>query len=195
MERTERTMSNDIKPSNEVAPKNAVAIDEVPIVVANRFTPDAQDRVARLRAWAADFPDEKDSRPLTRNEILVARITSPAALEKAALFAEAAPELSTGIADVVDFREAIAFELAYGGVRDEAQAVARRIDRAILRRKLKASLTARGLYRMAKGYVTMDAGDAVRPHLAEMKRALVRPPRRKRNAEAPPEDTAKAAQK
>ena len=188
-------MSNDIKPSNEAEPRNAAAIDEVPIVVANRFTPDAQDRVARLRAWAADFPDEKDSRALTRNEILVARITTPAALEKAALFAEAAPEISNSFVDVVDFRDAIAFELAYGGVRDEALAVARRIDHAILRRKLKASLTARGLYRLAKGYVTMDAGDAVRPHLSEMKRALVRPPRRTRNAEATPEGTAKAARK
>ena len=185
-------MSDDNKPSNEVVPKNAAAIDDEPIVVANRFTPDAQDRVARLRAWAADFPEEKDSRPLTRDEILVARITTPAALEKAALFAEAAPALSNGVADVVEFREAIAFELAYGGVRDEALAVARRIDRAILRRKLKAALTARGLYRLAKGYVTMDAGDAVRPHLSEMKRALVRPPRRTRPTA---EDTAKAARK
>ena len=188
-------MNDENKPSNG-AEQNAAAADEVPIVVANRFTPDAQDRVARLRVWAADFPDEKDSRALTRSEIMVARITTPAALEKAALFAEAAPGLlSNGVVDVVDFRDAIAFELAYGGVRDEALAVARRIDRAILRRKLKAALTARGLYRIAKGYVTIDVGDAVRPHLAEMKRALVRPPRRTRNAEATPEDTAKAARK
>ncbi len=186
-------MSDDSKPSNGAEVKAAAAIDEEPIVVANRYTTDAQDRVARLRAWVADFPDDKDPRPLTRNEILVARITSPAALEKAALFAEAAPGLSNGVADVVEFREAIAFELAYGGVRDEALAVARRIDRAILRRKLKAVLNARGLYRLAKGYVTMDAGDAVRPHLAEMKRALVRPPRRTRTAAAaPPADIIKA---
>jgi hypothetical protein len=189
-------MSDDNKTSNEVAPKNAAAIGEETIVVANRYTPDAQDRIARLRAWAADFPDDKDSRPLTQSEVLVARITTPAALEKAALFTEAAPELSNGVADAGEFREAIAFELAYGGVRDEALAVARRIDRAILRRKLKPSLTARGLYRIAKGYVTMDAGDAVRPHLSEMKRSLVRPPRRKRpTAEAPPADPAKAVKK
>lgn len=37
-----------------------------------------------------------------------------------------------------DTREAIAFELAYIGVRDEARALARRIDLAILRRKLTA---------------------------------------------------------
>jgi hypothetical protein len=101
--------------------------------------------------------------------------------------------VSSSIADVVDLREAIAFELAYGGLRDEAQAVARRVDHAILRRKLKAVRTARGLYRIAKGYVTLDAGDTVRTHLGEMKRTLVRPPRRKRNAGAP--DTSVAAKK
>ncbi len=53
--------------------------------------------------------------------------------------------------------------------------------------------TARGLYRIAKGYVTLDAGDNVRTHLGEMKRTLVRAPRRKRNAGAP--DTSVAAKK
>jgi hypothetical protein len=191
-------VSNDKNQSNAVEPGQTAALEEAPVLTANRFTPDAQDLVARLRAWAADFPDEKDPRPLTKAEIRVTRITTPAALEKAALFAEAAPGVSNSVvADVADFREAIAFELAYGGVRDEALAVARRIDHAILRRKLKAVLTARGLYRIAKGYVTMDAGDAVRTHLGEMKRTLVGTPRRKRNApaEAPAEGTAKAARK
>jgi hypothetical protein len=190
-------MSDDNKQLNAVEGKTA-ALDETPVLTANRFTPDAQDLVARLRVWASAFPDEKDPRPLTRSEIRVTRITTPAALEKAALFAEAAPGVSNSVVDdVADFREAIAFELAYGGVRDEVLAVARRIDHAILRRKLKAVLAARGLYRVAKGYVTMDAGDAVRPHLGEMKRALVGTPRRKRNApaEAPPADTAKASRK
>lgn len=163
--------------SDNHQPDNAAAEAEEP--VANRFTPDAQDRVARLRAVAEEFPDEKDPRALTVAEIQLARRTTPVALEKAALFAEAAPGLGNAVADVVDLREAIAFEMAYGGVRDEAQAVARRVDHAILRRKLKAVRTARGLYRVAKGYVTLDAGDPVRTHLGEMKRALVRPRRRK----------------
>ncbi len=41
----------------------------------------------------------------------------------------------------------------------------RKIDHAILRRKLKVVLAARGLYRVAKGFVTVDVGDGVRPHL------------------------------
>ncbi len=189
-------MTNDTKQLNVVEAGNAIDAVEEPVVVSNRFTPDAQERVARLRAMAAEFPDEKDPRPLTPAEIRLARITTPAALEKAALFAEAAPGLSTSIADVTDLREAIAFELAYGGMRDEALSVARRVDHAILRRKLKAVRTARGLYRIAKGYVTLDRGDTVRTHLGEMKRTLVRVPRRKRNAAGtPPEEVATARQK
>jgi hypothetical protein len=38
---------------------------------------------------------------------------------------------------------------------------------------------ARGLYRVAKGYITVDAGDSVRPHVTEMRRSLTRPRRRK----------------
>jgi hypothetical protein len=188
-------MNNDTKQLNAVDAGNADAVEE-PVVVSNRFTPDAQDRVARLRAMAAEFPDEKDPRPLTPAEIRIARVTTPAALEKAALFAEAAPGVSSSIADVADLRDAIAFELAYGGMRDEAVAVARRVDHAILRRKLKAVRTARGLYRVAKGYVTLDAGDIVRTHLGEMKRTLVRPPRRKQKAAgAPPADVEPAVKK
>ena len=159
--------------------------------VANRFTPDAAERIGRLRELAAQFPDEGDPRPLTLPEIRLARRTTPAALEKAALFAEAAPGVADSVADVKDLREAIAFEFAYGGVRDEALVLVRRIDHAILRRKLKAVRTARALYRVGKGYVTLDAGDAMRPHVTEMQRALVRPPRRKRNGEGDPVVTAK----
>src|SRR5688572_5243871 len=106
--------------------------------VANRFTRDAQERVTRLRAMAEEFPDAAEPRPLTLAEIRLARGTSASALEKAALFAEAAPGVGATVADVPELRDAIAFELAYGGVRDEALATARRIDHAILRRKLKA---------------------------------------------------------
>ena len=169
-------MSNETNPA---VPAAVVAEEPVP----NRFTPDALDRVARLRALAEDFPDEKDPRALTRAEIQLARRTTPAALEKAALFAEAAPGIGSVVANVNDLREAIAFEMAYGGVRDAALAVVRRVDHAILRRKLNAVRTARGLYRVAKGYVTLDAGDPARPHLEEMKRALV--PARRRKAADP----------
>lgn len=146
---------------------------------ANKFTPDAQEWMTRLRTMGAEFPDEADPRPLTPAEVRLARSTSLAVLENAAVLVGAAPAVSGGIADAVELRDAIAFELAYGGVRDEARALARRIDLAILRRKLKAARAARGLYRVAKGYVTVDAGDAVRPHVTEMQRSLAGRRRRK----------------
>jgi len=176
-------MSNVLEPPNAAEP----AVDPI----ANRFTPDAHERIERLRTMAAEFPDESDPRPLTLPEIRIARQTVPAALEKAAVFAEATPGVSSTIADVVDLRDAIAFELAYTGVRDEARAFARRVDMAILRRKLKAVRTARGLYRVAKGFVTMDAGDSVRTHVTDLKRTLVRP-RRRKSAAPPKVEPAKA---
>jgi hypothetical protein len=159
------------------------------IPVANRYTPDAQERVARLRAMVAEFPDEAEPRPVTTREMRVVRRTSVAALEKAASLAEAAPVIG-GVANAAELRDAIAFELAYGGVRDEAAALARHIDQAILRRKLKAVRATRGLYRVAKGFVTLDAGDNVRTHVDEMKRTLV-PPRRKKAEKAPDPDALK----
>jgi hypothetical protein len=187
--------------SNEVQPEVMEPNDGAPAVdapVANRYTPDAQERVIRLRTMAAEFPDDADPRPLTLPEIRNARGTTTTALEKAALFVEAAPGISTSVANASELRDAIAFELAYGGLRDEALAMARTVDHAILRRKLKAVQATRGLYRVAKGYVTVAAGDGVRTHVGEMKRALVRPPHRKRvpppaqpptNVPAPPKAT------
>jgi hypothetical protein len=171
------------KQVNAINDDMAAAVAEVQ-QVPNRYTPDAQDRVTRLRAFAMEFPDDADPRPLTVADVRLAHRTTVVALEKAALFAEAVPDVGGKLVDVADLRDAIAFELAYGGVRDEAEAMVRRVNHAIVRRKLKAVRTARALYRVAKGYVTLDAGDAVRPHLAEMKSTLVRPARRKRE-EAP----------
>ncbi|HEY0156510.1 MAG TPA: hypothetical protein VGF28_04380 [Thermoanaerobaculia bacterium] len=156
--------------------------------VANRFTPDAQERIARLRTMTAEFPDDDEPKTLTVSEIRLARGTSLAALEKAALFAEAVPDVGH-IANVRELRDAIGFELAYGGVRDEARVLARRVDMAILRRKLKVAKMVRALFRMANGYVTLDAGDVARPHVAELKRTLVRPRRKKVTSE--PEAVAK----
>jgi hypothetical protein len=155
--------------------------------VSNRFTPDAQERIGRLRAMGAEFPDVTDPKPLTLGEIRIVRRTSVAALEKAALFAEATP----GFGHAAELRDAIAFELAYGGVRDEALVIARRVDHAILRRKLKAVRAARGLYRMGKGYVTLDEGDPLKPYVREMGNALSRP--RKRKSVSPPAETTEGA--
>lgn len=181
-------MSNETQP-NGVAPDDGVAAAEEE-TVANGYTVDAQERVTRLRAMAAEFPDDVNPRPLTIAEIRLARVTTITALEKAALFVEAAPDVSSSVANASSLRDAIAFELAYGGLRNEALAMARHVDHAILRRKLKAVLATRGLYRVAKGFVTVDVGDGVRPHLDAMKRALVRPPRPKPQAPPPVEPPA-----
>jgi len=164
-------MSNALEP--------AKAADGAAEPKSNRFTLDAHERTERLRAMAAEFPDESDPRPLTPVEIRLARQTIPAALEKAAFFAETTPGVSGTIADVEELRDAIAFELAYSNVRDQARNFARRVDMAIMRRKLKAVRTARGLYRLAKGYAGTDAGDSVKTHVADLKRTLVRPRRKK----------------
>jgi hypothetical protein len=156
---------------------------------ANKFTPDAQERMTRLRAMAEEIPDDADPKPLTTAEIRLARSTSVTTLENAALFVEAAPTISSAVADAVQLRDAIGFELAYGGVRDEARALARRIDLAILRRKLKAAKSARGLYRVAKGYITVDAGDSVRTHVTDIRRSLA-PRRRPKTVVAPVPKTA-----
>jgi hypothetical protein len=152
---------------------------------ANKFTPDAQERMARLRTMAAEFPDEPDPKPLTPAQIRLARSTSAATLENAAILVDAQPAVGGGVvANAAELRDAIEFELAYGGVRDEARVLARRVDLAIMRRKLKAAKAARALYRVAKGFVTTDAGDAVRPHVSEMKQSLASR-RRKKPAAAP----------
>src|ERR1043165_1952201 len=39
---------------------------------ANKFTPDAQERMTRLRTMAAEFPDEADPKPLTPTSIYLA---------------------------------------------------------------------------------------------------------------------------
>ena len=165
------------KRSNE---KDSVTVAEEPS--ANRYTADAAERIAKLRTISEEFPDESDPRPLKPAEIGLAKATSASALEKAALFTEATPNLK--IANTADLRDSIAFELAYGGLRDEALALARRIEHAIMRRKLKAVRVARGVYRVAKGYVTLDAGDGVRTHKDALGQSLARTRRKKL---APPE--------
>lgn len=145
---------------------------------ANRYTADAEERMARIREMANQFPHEAEPVLLSLSDIRVARGTSAAAIEKAAVFVQAAPDFG-GVADTVELRDAIAFEQAYVGVRDEARAYARRVDMAIMRRKLKAARAARGVYRIAKGYATIPEGDAIRTHVADLKRLFSKPRRKK----------------
>lgn len=146
---------------------------------STRFTIDAEERMARIREMADAFPQEAEPVLLSPFDLRLARITSAAAIEAAAVFVQAEPEIGRQVADVNELRDAIAFEQAYAGVRDEALALARRVDMAIVRRKLQAALAARGVYRMAKSYATVREGFAIRPHVAALKRALVRPRRKK----------------
>jgi hypothetical protein len=159
----------------------------------NRYALDAQARIALLRGITDFLDDEDDARPLTPAEMRLASLTTPAVLEKAALFSDAAPTVASGIVNASQLRDTIAYELAYDGVIDELLAAARRGRLKILRRKLTVTRNVRVLYRMAKGYVTSDAGDSMRTHLEEMKRTLVRPRRKK--VAAPPEEEAAIVRK
>jgi hypothetical protein len=145
----------------------------------------ALDRIARLRAIADEFPDDEEPKPLTRSERRLANSTPAVFLEKAAIFAEAAPGVGVALSvDTDELRDAIASELANGGVIDETRTLTRRIESANLRKKLRAARIARGIYRVAKSYVTTDPGNAVTPHVEEMKRALQRPRRARKGAKA-----------
>ena len=154
---------------------------------ASPQTLDAQDKIARLRAIANDFPDDVEPKPLTSAERQLANRTSIVFVEKAAVFAEAAPNIGVALSvDTVSLRDAIASDLAYGGVVDETRTLTSRMEAANIRKKLKAVKVARGLYRVAKGYVTTDLGNAVTPHVDEMKRALQRPRTKKKAAPTEP---------
>jgi len=158
-------------------------------------TRDAQERIARLRAIADDFPDDASPKPLTIAERRLASRTSVAFLEKAAVFAEAAPNVGVALSvDTLVLRDAIASDLATGGIVDETRALTSRLEDANTRKKLKAVRLARGIYRVAKSYVTTDLGHVVTPHVDEMKRTLQRPyVSKKKTAPAKPPATTPAA--
>ena len=77
---------------------------------ANKYTPDAQERMTRLRTMAAEFPDDADPKPLTMADIRLARSTSVLALENAAVVIDAAPNVAgVADADAAVLRDAISF--------------------------------------------------------------------------------------
>jgi hypothetical protein len=173
-------MSNETtKPDTGAAEVAAVTVDPPAAPPPNIFTPDAQARRAALRAMSDEFPDEADRQPLTRDEVSLIRATPLAALEKAVVIAEAAPNIGAMFPNLEVVREAIAFELAYNAVRDDGRAFVRNIDLAILRKKKQPTKIARDIYRVAKSFITTDAGDPIRTHVADMKRLLRRPRRGK----------------
>lgn len=164
---------------------------------ASPQTLDAQERIARLRAIANDFPEEASPNPLTTAERQLASRTSIVFVEKAAVFAEAAPNIGVALSvDTAALRDAIASDLATGGVVAETRTLTSRMEAANTRKKLKAVKVARDIYRVAKSYVATDLGTAVKPHVEDMKRALGKPPKRRKAAPAePPASTPPATSK
>jgi hypothetical protein len=162
---------------------------------ASPQTLDAQDKIARLRAIADEFVGDTDIRPLTKAERRLASATSVEFMEKAAIFSDAAPNVGVTLsANSAAMRDAAASKLAGGGVIDEARAGAKRMEAASLRNYYEAAKTARGVYRVAKGYVTTDSGNAVTPHVEEMKRALQKKRPKKAATPAEPPAPVPAAQ-
>jgi hypothetical protein len=172
-------MSKDIKTATAALVDPATALP-------NRYSADAAARMTALRAMSADFPHVTDPTPLTKSETAIVGRTTVTAIEKSAVFAESAPHVNGGIVDVDEARDAVAFELAYGGLADEGVAFFRRVKRAISRRKLEPAKRARKLYQVAKAHAPSDA--TIQSHVADLKRTLGNGGHRKKAT--PPEDAA-----
>jgi hypothetical protein len=133
----------------------------------------AQQRIARMRAIASEFPDA-DPRPLTVSELRLITITPAEFLEKGALFAESHPGIGQNLDPDLPamLRQAVVFDTENDGLVDEANALIRRIEMSSARTKLKAVKIVRALYRIAKGFVTADVGDLSKTRVQDMQRAL-----------------------
>jgi hypothetical protein len=149
---------------------------------------DAAKKVAILRAMAAEFINDNDNEPLTPNERRVATRTPLAYLEKSAVVCDAAPELAVKVPKAAEtLRLAQAADVAYAQVIAEGEALVRQIRLAVQRRKLSAISIARVIDRFARVFVQTGAGDWLKTHVDQMKRALTPRPRQKN--ETPDEDT------
>lgn len=166
-------------------PDRAAAADDPAI---NRYIAEALELVNRIRAIAALFPEESEPRRLRPSDLRLANITSAEALEQAAVLAEAAPNVGGSLANVHGLRDTINYLFANAKVREEAVTLLRRIDNTLARKKLRAVKLARALYQVAKVYAASEAGDGVKPHVAQMERTL----RRKRRKAAAPAEQAPA---
>ena len=154
--------------------------------VSNPYTAETQEKIARLRALAAEIPDDVNGKPPTPAQLALVTKTSAEFLEKAAGFADAVPSVASALGvDAAVLRDAISFELAYRGLVDECAVLMRHAVNAIARHKLGAVRLARTLYHVSKGYVQTDPGDAVKPHVVEMKRTLNRKTRKSANSTPP----------
>lgn len=145
----------------------------------NRYTADAQDRVNRLRALSADFPEGGDPTPLTSGEIRLVTMTSAEALEQAAVMAMTAVNVGGALSNVDELRDAINYIFAYQQVRGEAESFVGQLELSIIRRKLRAVKAARALYQVMKAYAKSEAGAAMLPYVKKMGEILKTGRRRK----------------
>ena len=137
-------------------------------------TEEIQAIISRLRTIANEFPEDEDAVPLTQGELRMIATTPVLFLEKCALFAESHPDVGKALDDDLAsiFRKAVATEMQSGGVVDEAHFVVRRTQDHASRIKLRAAKLGRELYRLAKSFITTDAGDMAKERVEEMQSAL-----------------------
>lgn len=154
---------------------------------------DAARKVAVLRAMAAEFINDNDREPLTTSELRLASRTPGIYLERGAVISEAAPDLSGTPPKAADvLRLTHAAEVAYAQVIAEAGELARQVRMAVLRKKLAAVGIARIVDKMARIFVETGAGNWLKTHVDQMKRALTRPSRTPKG-DSPDDDAAVTA--
>jgi len=162
--------------SNEIAvPNTTAAIEEA---ATNRYLAEALEELAILRGLAEKYIEDPDPRPLTPAERRLVRLTSAEALERAALFGDAAG-VGGSLTNAEEMRDINHYLFAKLRVRDEAATLLRRVDDSIARKTLRGARLARTLYNIGRVYVKSDAGNALKPHVDELQRSLIRPRRRK----------------
>src|ERR1700682_3902806 len=147
----------------------------IPTTNPNPLLADAQAKIAQLLTLAASFPEEPGQNSLTSTDLRLATATSAQFLERAAQLAEAVPVVGAAVdTNVTVLRNAVYSELAYGALVDQLNTLARQVGMAIASRKLKAVKVARSFYKVAKVYVSTDAGAPMKPHVQELKQTLQR---------------------
>lgn len=148
--------------ANPKDPKEPLSTEEIQVIIS------------RLRTIANEFPEDEDAAPLTQGELRMIATTPVLFLEKCALFAESHPDVGKALDDdlAAIFRKAISAEIQSGGVIDEANFVVLRSGNHADRIKLRAAKLGRELYRLAKSFITTDAGDMAKERVEEMQSAL-----------------------
>src|SRR5260370_10150786 len=95
----------------------AAAPAPIPTTNPSPLLADAQDKIAKLQALAASFPEEPDQNSLTSTDLRLATATSVQFLERAAQLAEAGPVGGAAVGTNVSvLRHAVYSGLAYGAL-------------------------------------------------------------------------------